>query len=97
MPRLTITLSEEKHRALKEAAANRGVSVGTLVEESLDRIGVPPREDAWAILARARANAAKALPVMSEDELTEMVVQEVRDYRSEKMVKEMDACRHGNR
>ena len=36
MPRLTISLSEERHRALKEAAVRRGKTIGQLIEESLD-------------------------------------------------------------
>ncbi len=35
MARLTITLSDERHRALKEAAAQRGRSIGELIEASL--------------------------------------------------------------
>jgi hypothetical protein len=37
MSRLTITLSDARHKALKEASAQRGKTIGPLLEESLDR------------------------------------------------------------
>jgi predicted transcriptional regulator len=40
MARLTITLSPERHRALKEAAARRSKTIHRLVEESLDAYGI---------------------------------------------------------
>ena len=36
MPRLTITLSDERHTALREAAAQRRKTIGQLIEESLE-------------------------------------------------------------
>ncbi len=39
MPRLTITLPPEKHRALKEASVRQGKTIRSLVEESLDAYG----------------------------------------------------------
>src|SRR5665648_534373 len=57
MPRLTITLSEERQRAVKEAAARRGITITALIDESLERAGVRTSESARQILARARAKA----------------------------------------
>lgn len=57
MPRLTITLSDEKHRALKEAAARRAKTIGELVEESLEFYGIKSTESAEAIVAKARERA----------------------------------------
>lgn len=57
MNRLTITLSESRHRALKEAAARRDKTIGQLIDESLECYGIKPREDARALLNQARARA----------------------------------------
>jgi len=57
MPRLTITLSKERHQALKEAAARRDQSIGELIEESLESYGINTRASAAALVARAQQNA----------------------------------------
>jgi hypothetical protein len=57
MRRLTISLSEERHRALKEAAARRGRSIGELVDASLEFYGIKTRESAASLVARARQHA----------------------------------------
>jgi len=54
MARLTITLPDELQRTLKEAAAQRGTSMGSLVQESLAHYGIKPREQAQELVARAR-------------------------------------------
>jgi D-serine deaminase-like pyridoxal phosphate-dependent protein len=54
MPRLTITLSPERHRALKETAVRRGKTIRSLVEESLDAYGVKTQSQAAVLVARAR-------------------------------------------
>ena len=54
MPRLTITLSEERHRALKQAAARQGKTIRQLIEESLDAYGLRTVESAAALIDRAR-------------------------------------------
>ena len=56
MSRLTITLSEARYRALKEASAQRDKTIGQLIDESLDFYGIKSREDALALVRRARAN-----------------------------------------
>lgn len=57
MRRLTISLSEERHRALKEAAVRRGRSIGELVDASLEFYGIKTRESAASLVARARKHA----------------------------------------
>jgi hypothetical protein len=57
MARLTITLSDERHQALKEAAAQRGRSIGDIIEASLDFYGIKSRESAADLVARAREHA----------------------------------------
>lgn len=57
MSRLTITLSDARYRALKEASAQRDKTIGQLIDESLDFYGIKPREDALALVRRARARS----------------------------------------
>jgi len=57
MSRLTITLSEERYRALKEASAQRNKTIGQLIDESLDFYGIKSRKDAIDLVRRARARA----------------------------------------
>lgn len=54
MSRLTISLPDDLHRALKRAAATRGSTIGELVAESLEHYGVKSEEDARALVAAAR-------------------------------------------
>ena len=57
MPRLTITLTPERHRALKEAAYRTSKSIRSLIEESLDAYGVKTTSRAAQIVAKARRQA----------------------------------------
>ncbi len=57
MSRLTITLSEARYRALKEASAQRDKTIGQLIDESLEFYGIKSREDALALVRRARARS----------------------------------------
>ena len=54
MTRLTITLSAERHRALKEAAARRNTTIRRLIEESLDSYGIKTTDSAAALVVAAR-------------------------------------------
>jgi hypothetical protein len=76
MARLTITISDERHRALKEAAARRGMTVGRLVEASLDHYGIKTGDAAAALVARARDLAA-----MDEVDAIDLSVRETRKVR----------------
>ena len=58
MSRLTITLSEPRYRALKEASAQRGKPIGTLIEESLEFYGIKSREEARDLVLRARQRSS---------------------------------------
>jgi hypothetical protein len=57
MSRLTITLSEARYRALKEASAQRNKTIGQLIDESLEFYGIKTREEARDLVRRARAHA----------------------------------------
>ena len=76
MARLTITLTPERHRALKEAAARRSKTIRSLVEESLDAYGIKTASQATALVARARQRSA-----MNEAEATRLAVEETRAHR----------------
>ena len=78
MPRLTITLSEDRHRALKEAAARRKKSIGQLIEESLEFYGIKSSESAAALVAAARRRARKR-----EDEALELSIEETEAERKQ--------------
>jgi hypothetical protein len=58
MPRLTITVSKDRHRALREAALRRGKTIRALIDESLEAYGIKTTQDAAALVARARARAS---------------------------------------
>ena len=57
MSRLTITLSEARYRALKQASAQRDKTIGQLIDESLDFYGIKSREEAMNLVRRARASS----------------------------------------
>lgn len=57
MSRLTITLSDARYRALKEASAQRDKTIGQLIDESLEFYGIKSREDARDLVRRARGHS----------------------------------------
>lgn len=57
MSRLTITLTEARYRALKEASAQCDKTMGPLIDESLDFHGIKSQEDARDLVRRARARS----------------------------------------
>ena len=57
MSRLTITLSDARYRALKEASARRDKTIGQLIDESLEFYGIKTLENAQAIVERARRHS----------------------------------------
>ncbi len=73
MSRLTITLSEARYRALKEASAHRDKTIGQLIDESLDFYGIKSREAALDLVRRARARGKltedRALAVAQDEVL----------------------------
>ena len=76
MSRLTITLTEERYRALKEAAVQRHKTIGQLIDESLDFYGIKSRESALDLVRRARARAR-----LTEDEALAVAQEEVKAVR----------------
>jgi hypothetical protein len=76
MARLTVTLRDDLHRALKEAAARRRKTIGELLEESLDFYGIKSTEAAEELVSRARDNAR-----MTEREALELAVAETKAHR----------------
>ena len=76
MSRLTITLSEERYRALKEASAQRNKTIGQLIDESLDFYGIKSRENARELVRRAREHSA-----LSEDQALAVAHDEINALR----------------
>ena len=76
MPRLTISLNERTHRALKEAAVRQNRSMGAIIEESLELRGIRPFDAVEEIVARARASSG-----LSADEAMALAVDETRRHR----------------
>ncbi len=76
MSRLTITLSEPRYRALKEAAAQRDKTIGQLIDESLDFYGIKSREQALDLVRRARARST-----LSEEQALGLAQEEVHVVR----------------
>lgn len=77
MRRLTITLSEDRCKALNEAAVQRSKTIGQLIDESLDFYGIKSREDARDLVRRARAHAK-----LDEAQALAVADQEVRSVRA---------------
>uniref|UniRef100_A0ABX1PLY6 Ribbon-helix-helix protein, CopG family n=2 Tax=Aromatoleum anaerobium TaxID=182180 RepID=A0ABX1PLY6_9RHOO len=67
MSRITITLEDSLHRALKETAARQGRSITKIIEESLVLRGIKPVESARELVARARSRST-----LSEGEATDL-------------------------
>ena len=76
MSRLTITLSDARYRALKEASAQRDKTIGQLVEESLEFYGIKSREDARTLVRSARLRSG-----LGETEALELSTKEQQAQR----------------
>jgi len=76
MTRLTIRLSDERHRALREAAVKRRKTIGQLIEESLEFYGIKTQRSAEELVAQARASAA-----LGEADAVRLAVAETRAAR----------------
>ena len=79
MPRMTITLSRERQRALKEAAARRGMTIVAIIDESLELAGIGAGTSAWDILAKARANSG-----LGEEEAMTLALEVTAAVRAER-------------
>jgi len=78
LARLTITLPDALHRALKESAARRDTTIGELVSESLVFYGIKTADAADELVAAARAHSS-----LTEDEATALAVEETCAQRAE--------------
>jgi hypothetical protein len=71
MSRLTITISDVRYRARKEASAQRHKTIGQLIEESLEFYGIKTREGARDLVQRARRHSglseAQALALSNKE------------------------------
>lgn len=76
MSRLTITLDDSLHQALKEAATRQGRSIGKIIEESLMLRGIKPIKTARELVARARRQSG-----LSEQDALQLAIEETRDER----------------
>ena len=70
MSRLTITLNDELHQALKETAARQGRPIGKIIEEGLILRGIKPFKTARSLVdearQRSRLDEAEALEIARE-------------------------------
>lgn len=76
MGRLTISLSEERHLALKEAAARQHKSIREIIESSLDYYGIKTKKTAHSYITMARANSG-----LSDEEAMAIAIQETQASR----------------
>ena len=76
MSRLTIALPDPRHRALKEAAARSGKTIGALIDEALAFYGIKSADEVTEFVAAARRHAD-----MAEDEALAIATAEVRNAR----------------
>ncbi len=77
MARLTISLSDEIHLALKETALRQNRSIGKLIEESLLFRGLKNIKTSQQLVSGARKRS-----VLSEDDAMSLALSEVRESRS---------------
>jgi predicted transcriptional regulator len=78
MGRLTITLDDNLHRAIKETAARQGRTIGQIIEESLQFRGIKPMETARELVARARSRVR-----YEEEKAIRLAVEETRAHRGQ--------------
>ncbi|MBZ0115113.1 MAG: CopG family transcriptional regulator [Thermoanaerobaculia bacterium] len=78
MARMTITLPDQLHQALKQAAARRQQPMAEIIAESLTFYGIKSTESAAEIVARARSASR-----MSENEASRLALREVQATRQE--------------
>lgn len=76
MARLTITLPDDLHRALKETAARRSRTIGDLVAESLAFYGIKSTATARELVQAARESSR-----LSEEEARALAHRETRRVR----------------
>jgi predicted transcriptional regulator len=77
MPSLTITITEERHRALQQAAERERKSIAAIIEECLDAADINGAETAQDLVVQARSNAG-----LSDVEALAVAVEETQAHRS---------------
>ncbi len=78
MSRLTITLDDRLHRALKETAVRQGRSIASIIEESLRLRGIRDQAGARDLVKQARERAN-----LGEAEALELAAEETRAARGQ--------------
>ena len=76
MSRLTITLDDELHQALKETAARQGRTIGSIVTESLRMRGIRTMSSARDLVAKARTGSG-----LDENQALSVTLEETRRLR----------------
>ena len=76
MSRLTISLSDEMHQALKESSARTGRTIGSIIEEGLLLRGIRPMITTKNLVKKARSNSA-----INEDDALRIALDEVNQSR----------------
>jgi predicted transcriptional regulator len=76
MTRLTVTLDDELHQALKETAARQGRTIGSIVEESLRMRGIRTVASARDLVAKARTGSG-----LDENQALSVALEETRRLR----------------
>lgn len=76
MSRLTITLSDECHQALRETAARQHKSIRTIIEASLHFYGIKSTKSASDYVSLARKSSR-----MNAEEALDLAVSETRAMR----------------
>ena len=76
MVRLTISLTDRTHCALKEAATRQNRSMASIIEESLKLRGIQPIDSAREIVAKARTRSR-----LDADQAMALAVKETRRFR----------------
>lgn len=77
MTRITITLDDALHQALKEAAARQGRPIGKIIEEGLLLRGIKPMTSARELVAKARQQAG-----LGESDASNLALLETRAHRT---------------
>ncbi|MGH8556660.1 MAG: hypothetical protein ACRESZ_04200 [Methylococcales bacterium] len=77
MHRVTITLSDERYQALKEASTKYHKSLTTLIDESLEHYGIKNARTTQSLVATARARAS-----LSESSAINLALEEIRAERN---------------
>lgn len=77
MSKLTVEVPEERRRAIKAAAARRGLTIAQLIDESLRLNGVRTEDEIEGLMNRLRANAT-----LSEEEALAFGVRVTREVRN---------------